>query len=736
MAIFTLQGTGDKPLFRIDYAKELNQEQLDVVLHGDGACLVLAGAGSGKTRTLTYRVAYLLEQGVDPSSILLLTFTNKAAKEMLHRVGALVGHAAERIWGGTFHSVSSRILRAFAEHLGYTSSFSILDADDANDLVKAVMKDLNIDPKARRFPSANVVQDVISYARNTQQGFEQVLQVRYPSFVPFAADVEQIAVQYQTRKKAANVMDFDDLLSNMAVILEDKTLGESIADRFRFVLVDEYQDTNAMQARMVQGFGRLHKNVLVVGDDAQSIYAFRGADVENILSFPKEWPGAKMLKLLTNYRSTPQILELANESLQHNEHKFEKELVAVCQGGPKPRLVPCASAQQEAQYVAEQVLALRNEGVGLHAMAVLFRSSAHSQALEFELMKRDIPYEYRGGQKFFERAHIKDLVSFLRIWQNPKDEIAWMRVLGLQQGIGATTASNLVAKVRTVTQGATEAVSLKHLLLSDFGNRLTARSRGGWEDFVLTARAMIEREGHPSGAIRALKESNYRDYLEREYPNWRERVEDLEQLAVFAESYDDLEKFLADISLYDDVLAGREKAGHTGRDEERMVLSTIHQAKGLEWDTVFVIHLADTAFPNRRAMGEEGGMEEERRLFYVAVTRARRQLFLSYPQTMGYDTLMFNQPSTFLEEVPPRLFERVEVRDSRAFGGYASSMARRPAAEGDGWSWESESGDGWSEPAISYDEARPAKPQNVWKPSVAKKTMPKPGSFLRNVEDL
>lgn len=717
MSTFVLSNPAQGPLKgAIDYQRELNQEQLDVVLHGDGACLVLAGAGSGKTRTITYRVAYLLEQGVDPSSILLLTFTNKAAKEMLQRVGGLVGNQAARIWGGTFHSVASRLLRSCAYQLGYQQNFTILDADDAGDLVKAVMKDLSIDPKARRFPSVSVTESIISYARNTQQPIEEVLKVKHPHFAQFAPDLVMIAARYQERKKASNAMDFDDLLALMALALEDPLLGQGFSQMFKYVLVDEYQDTNAIQARIVQGFGKVHQNVLVVGDDAQSIYAFRGADVQNILSFPKQWPGAKMFKLLTNYRSVPEVLELANESLSHNVDKFEKELMAVRASGPKPRLVPCTSASQEARYIADQLLKLRAEGTALANMAVLFRSSAHSQALEFELMKRDIPYEYRGGQKFFERAHIKDVIAFLRVAANPVDEIAWLRVLGLQTGIGATTASVLAR--RAMQLGSLDMAVKSTEMLS-----LSSRGRVGWQEFIEVGETIVLRSPLPSGMIRAVLDSSYRSLLEREYPNWRDRIEDLEQLARFAETYEDVSRFLGDIALYDEAM-GRRKGEVVDPNQERVILSTIHQAKGLEWDAVFVIHLADTAFPNRRAMTEEGGMEEERRLFYVAVTRARYHLVLSYPMTMGYESLAFNQMSTFLEEVPPRLFDRVELIDSTNRPAFAA-RPKRP------WEWGGDDvsqANPWDEPTIERD--MPARPnfaprygnKSGWKSTSAKST--------------
>ncbi len=670
MPTFVLQGSGKAASHRIDYAAELNQEQLDVVLHGDGPCLVLAGAGSGKTRTVTYRVAYLLEQGVDPSSILLLTFTNKASREMLERVARLLGEDARGLWGGTFHSVANRLLRMNARLAGYANGFSILDQEDSRALVKAVMKELRIDPKARRFPSPAVVQDLISYSRNTQSSIRDALEMKHPNFEPLASEIEEIARLYDARKKAAQSMDFDDLLLNWLTLIEDPGIGDAISRRFQYILVDEYQDTNALQARIVRGLARVHRNVLVVGDDAQSIYAFRGADVKNILQFPDQWEGARIFKLLTNYRSVPEILDLANDSLSHNIGQFEKDLVGVKARGKKPLLVPCASAKQEAQYIAEHILMLRHEGVALDNIAVLFRSSAHSQSVEFELVKRDIPYEYRGGMKFFGRAHIKDVLAHLRIIQNPHDEPAWLRVLAMQQGIGATTASALAGQAHAFPDA-------EQIVRTDMTVSLPSRAREGWKALVETMSAMLLHLGDPGAMVRAIVESPYREYLEREYPDYKDRIEDLEQLELFAHGYRDLETFLSDISLYDDAAAGQNASSGGG---ERMVLSTIHQAKGLEWDTVFVIHVADQAFPSARAM-EEDGLEEERRLFYVAVTRARNRLFLTYPMTLGYESLSFCRPSLFLEELSPRLMERLDIRASGA-----GSPRMRPT--GDAWSFD------------------------------------------------
>lgn len=716
MKIFELSGEPIAPTRKIDYPGELNQEQLDAVMNGDGACLVLAGAGSGKTRTITYRVAYLLERGVPPSSILLLTFTNKASKEMRHRIESLLGATADGIWGGTFHSIASRILRHLAPEVGYENNFTILDQEDSRNLVKAVMKDMSIDPKARRFPTPQVVLSIISYARNTQVSIEETLDLKHPNFLELSGDIEEIARRYQERKKQANAMDFDDLLTNMARLLDDATIGRQIAERFKYVLVDEYQDTNAIQARIVHGFARIHKNIFVVGDDAQSIYAFRGADVKNILRFPKEWEDAKIFKLLHNYRSSPEILGLANESLSNNVEQFEKDLIGTRDHGPKPFLVPSASAQQEARYIAEQILTLRHEGVALPNIAVLFRSSSHAGQLEFELTKRDVPYEYRGGMRFFERAHIKDALAFLRVYENPKDEIAWLRTLHLQSGIGAKTAQTIMEQIRGKE-------SAEEILSNQLA--LPSRAKSGWEELTKMLSPVIREARFPAAMVRAVLRTGYRDYLEREYPNWSDRVDDLEQLALFAESYEDVADFLQDLALYDEVMAMREEGGAVKDDEERVVLSTIHQAKGLEWDTVFVVHLANQSFPNRRALMEDG-LEEERRLFYVATTRAKRQLFLTYPMTVGHDSLMLVEPSLFLDEVSPHLFERVEIRESRA--------ERRERPEYGDWSWDA---GGWQEPSIQVgrDGERRESNETKWKSESGNRKAP-PTSFLSNIEDL
>jgi DNA helicase-2/ATP-dependent DNA helicase PcrA len=668
---FILKGSPKDRGLKIDYSKDLNQEQLDAVLNGDGACLVLAGAGSGKTRTITYRVAYLIERGVRPSEILLLTFTNKSAREMLERVERLLGASVQGIWGGTFHSVANRLLRMHPEEAAYEKNFTILDSEDSKSMFKTALKEMKIDPKARRFPAPAVCANIISYTRNVCGTIGETLELKHPNFLELEPEIAELAKRYEDRKRQSNAMDFDDLLANLLAMLDDPDAGPRISSRFRYVLVDEYQDTNAIQARIVSCLARRHGNAFVVGDDAQSIYAFRGADVRNILHFPREHPDTRIFKLLTNYRSTPQILHLANESLRHNVDQFEKDLVGLCGGGDRPSLVPCVSARQEAQYVAERILELRDQGTALGNMAVLFRATGHSQRLELELLKRDVPYEYRGGVRLFERAHIKDVLAYLRVFENGKDEQAWMRILLMQAGIGPATA---LRAARSAAERGTPGALIRG------EDVLPTKARTGWEELQKIMQGVLNEAPNPSRMIRAAARSGYQDYLEREYPNWRDRLEDVEQFALFAEAYDDLGAFLADVSLYDDVFTIREKGKPRG--DERLILSTVHQAKGLEWDTVFVIHLSDGAFPNRRALEEDGGVEEERRLFYVACTRAKKRLHLSYPVTMGADMLVLNRPSMFLDELDPRLMERVEVV-------YMPGAFR----END-WSWDADGEDG------------------------------------------
>ena len=656
MKEFILKNQNLKDL-KVNYQAELNDEQFKVVTEAEGPCLVLAGAGSGKTRTIVYRVAYLVERGVKPENILLVTFTNKAAKEMLARVELLLGRYPEKLWGGTFHHIGNRILRKYAKALDYQSNFSILDEEDSKDLIKVCVKEEGIDVKARRFPSATVLKDLISYSKNSQKPLIEVIEQKHPKWLEIEDQIKAIADRYRDKKKANNSMDFDDLLVNWLKLLrEQQNIKDRLAAQFHYILVDEYQDTNYLQAEIIKQLSSVHNNVLVVGDDAQSIYSFRAADIGNILNFPEVFKGAKIFKLETNYRSTPEILDVANEVIKKNINQFSKVLKPKLQKFAKPSLVPATSARQEADFISQQILQLRDEGIPLNKVAILFRAAYHSQELEFELTKRDIPYDYRGGVRFFERAHIKDITAFLKIINNPKDEVSWLRVLNLQVGIGAQTAVKIYQRIKNLD-------CIIKCVEADFSGILTPKAEIGWLAFIGIIKNLKLKtdEYRAERLIRGLAKSDYQNYLEAQYPNWQERLEDLEQLAKFADNYQDLNSFLSEITLQESFAVERGQPDHA--EDECLVLSTIHQAKGLEWEVVFVINLVDTAFPNRRALTEKGGLEEERRLFYVAITRAQKQLFLSYPITGDHSLMYLNTPSQFLQEVPEELMEEIKLVD-------------------------------------------------------------------------
>ncbi len=638
---------------KIDYEHELNDEQLRVVQNGDGAVLVLAGAGSGKTRTITYRVAWLLEHGVDPKNILLLTFTNKAAHEMIRRVNNLLGIKSSGIWAGTFHSIANRLLRIHARKLGFEPNFSILDQEDSRDLISICIKELRIDTKARRFPSSGVLQEVFSFARNKGLDVSEVIESRHPRFIHLSPDIKNVFEAYENLKKSQNSMDFDDLLLKLLHLLEiDVQVREHLSDQFQYVLVDEFQDTNAIQARIVQWLSSTHNNLFVVGDDAQSIYSFRAADIHNILSFPDTYNGAKTYYLKKNYRSTPEILSIANEVIAKNSKQFEKELEAMAVSGDSPFYVPSANQSQEAHYVADIVERLLTRGEVPTEIAVLFRAAFHSQALEFELMRRDIAYEYRGGLKFFERAHVKDAIAYLRLINNSKDISSWMRALRIHAGIGAVTAQK-IAKSASALERVSDVFNLNPVS--------GARAKQGWSSFLNLLTALEQSMKTPSDYLRKFVGSSiYKDYLEHEYPNASERLDDLDQLINFADQYQELQIFLDDVSLTQE---------YENKDKEqiapRIILSTVHQAKGLEWNHVFIINLSEGAFPHKNC-SSESEIEEERRLFYVAITRARKNLHLTYPM-MGGRGFEFQARSAFLDDIPSHKLKQVELKESSRF---------------------------------------------------------------------
>jgi len=685
---YTLQRAHSSFSGAIDYAAELNEQQLAAVTAPPGPLLVIAGAGSGKTRTLTYRVAYLLENGVDARNILLLTFTNKAARQMLDRVSNLLPVDAAGIWGGTFHSIGNRMLRRHGSALGYSSGFTIMDREDQKDLIATVVASSGIDPKEMRFPKANVLADIFSFVVNTERPIEELLAEKFPYFLPLLEQIKDVQARYERKKKATNSLDFDDLLEKtLRMLLEHEHIARVYRRQFQFILVDEYQDTNKIQADFIDILAREHQNVMVVGDDAQSIYSWRGANFQNILEFPKRYPKAQVFRIELNYRSVPEILEVANSAIAANVKQFKKNLSATRDSkAMKPALVALNDGSEQAQFVAQRVLELRDEGVELNEIAVLYRAHYHAVELQLEFSRRGIPYQITSGIRFFEQAHIKDVASFIRFVANPRDEVAFKRMVRLLPGIGGKIAENLwngweksldsviVAAVAERGPGpttpATEAAAAGDRSCG-IGERLlklsiSTRSKKMWEQLAQTLDEIAPngKPNPPSAMIVSVVEAIYDDYAKANFTNYELRREDLNQLASFARQFTNAQEFLSQLALISNVDA--ELAPNAAADNEAVNLSSVHQAKGLEFHTVFVIWLTDGMFPSSRSLETRDAIEEERRLFYVAITRARDELYLSYPHmrlNAGFGDV-FQRPSRFLKEIPIKLLEDWEVKRS------------------------------------------------------------------------
>jgi len=671
---------------QIDYAHELNPQQLAAVTAPPGPALVIAGAGSGKTRTLTYRVAYLLEQGIPPDRILLLTFTNKAAGEMMRRVSDLLGQELPSLWGGTFHSIGARILRSHADLLGYRRDFTILDRDDSKDLIKACIAEAGIETKGTHFPKPEVLNEIFSLAVNTHHSVEELLETQFSYFSQFTDKISGLAPRYAKRKHATNAMDFDDLLALWLKLLQEHTeTREHYQRRFQFILVDEYQDTNRLQSDLIDLLADRHHNVSVVGDDAQSIYGWRGANFANILEFPKRYPGANVFKIETNYRSTPEILKVANAAIAANRNQFTKTLTPARKSGLKPALVACMDAAQQSAFIAQRVMELHDEGVSMNQIAVLYRSHFHALELQLELTKRNIPFSITSGIRFFEQAHIKDATAYLKLVANPQDELAFKRLAQLLPGIAAKGAEKIWRKFaeglgsrvsvpgnepRATTDSQPQTPDARHktvaVTLQACAKSVPTKASVAWAQFVATISQLEDPTVRNSAAkmLRLVIDAGYDDYLKENFANYRTRIEDLEQLAVFAYQFSSVEDFLTQLALLTNVEAEDDQSAKS--DSEQIRLSTIHQAKGLEFDAVFIIMLCDGLFPSSRSMESEDGEEEERRLFYVAITRAKSELYLSYPlirasfSSSGGDGLQ--QPSRFLSEIPRDLLNEWNLR--------------------------------------------------------------------------
>jgi DNA helicase-2/ATP-dependent DNA helicase PcrA len=658
---YTLQGSPRSRSIHIDYAAELNEQQLAAVTAPPGPLLVIAGAGSGKTRTLTYRVAYLLENGIDPRNILLLTFTNKAARQMLDRVANLLPVDASGLWGGTFHSVGNRILRRHGSALGYSNGFTIMDREDQKDLINTVVANAGIDPKEIRFPKGDVLAEIFSFVVNTEKPLEELLAEKFPYFLPLLDKIRDVHGRYEKKKKATNSLDFDDLLEKtLSMFQQHASIAQFYRRQFQFILVDEYQDTNKIQADLIDLLARDHRNVMVVGDDAQSIYSWRGANFQNILEFPERYPDAQVFKIEMNYRSVPEILEVANAAIAANVQQFRKHLSATRESKAlKPALVALNDGAEQAQFVAQRVLELRDENVDLNDIAVLYRAHYHAIELQLELSRRGIPYHITSGIRFFEQAHIKDVTSFIRFVANPRDEVAFSRMVKLLPGIGNRTAENLWRVWETGIPDSGNNFGEKFLAMN-----VPAKSKKSWTQLAHTLDEIATggQPNPPSEMIKSVVEAIYDDYAKVNFTNYELRREDLDQLAMFARQFKDVHEFLSQLALISNVDA--EAAPNQTSDREAVNLSTVHQAKGLEFHTVFVIWLTDGMFPSSRSLDTRDALEEERRLFYVAVTRARDELYLTFPQMRlsgGYGDV-FQRPSRFLKEIPSKLVEDWEVR--------------------------------------------------------------------------
>lgn len=635
--------------FTIDYGGELNPQQYAAVTAADGPVLVIAGAGTGKTRTLIYRVAYLVERGIPPEQIVLLTFTRRAAAEMLSRASGLLDGRCSRVQGGTFHSFCLRILRQYAPHIGFPRNFSVLDASDAADVVDVLRTAGGYHKGDKRFPRKRTLHALFSAALNRDVPVRDLVLARSPQFAGYVNEIEAIAGQYEEYKVRYGLMDYDDLMRRTLDLFEQHDdVRQKVGSACLHILVDEYQDTNRLQASLVRQFASVHGNVMAVGDDAQSIYGFRGAEPENIFAFPDEFEGARVLKLEHNYRSIQPILDLANNVITRAERKYDKTLFSEKAEGELPALVQAADDRFESRFICQMILQLREEGVPLNRIAVLFRSAYNSYHLETELNRREIPFVKYGGLKLNEAAHVKDIVAYLRVAENPRDAVAWNRILLLLPGVGPKTAHDLI---QWITAGSEDPFQFEH---RPFSPRYAEAIR----ELFDMLRAIRTPEATLLEQIETIT-PYYEPILKRKYyEDYPKRLQDLEHFVAVAGTFSSRSDFLSSLAL-DPIELTALEAEAASKDEPPLVLSTIHSAKGLEFHTVFIIHALDGVLPSFYSLKEQGGLDEELRLLYVAITRAEENLFISYPVVQyrrSYGEFL-SRPSRFLDGLPEHLLE-------------------------------------------------------------------------------
>ncbi len=633
--------------FTIPYKEKLNSAQLEAVMHQSGPVLVAAGAGTGKTRTLTYRVARLIESGTDPANILLLTFTRRAAFEMLQRAGEILDQRCRLVKGGTFHHYCSSVLRKHSNEIGYPDNFTILDAADSMQVIQFLRSQLNFKKGGKRFPQKSTLYSIFSGSVNRQIEIPKLLENEYPQFMEWTDQIVQLNDHYHQYKTDHFVMDFDDLLVNTRNLLQNNdNVRQQVSSKLVQILVDEYQDTNRLQDELVQLFSSVHGNVMVVGDDVQSIYSFRGADHKNMLRFPKTYQNCKVIKLEENYRSTSRILDLANKLLAEATDKFEKDLYSDLGKGSLPGLVKAATVNDQSRFVTQMILQMREEGKELNDIAVLFRNGRDSFDLEVELNNKKIPFRKFGGQKFTEAAHVKDVLSHLRVFVNPKDLISWNRVFMLLEGIGPKTASELFK----IAQNSTNP------LQPDLESITNERYREQLKALATLFRTMKNVEGSVSEMLELVVEY-YRSFCKKRFDDYPKRMRDLETFVDISGRYGTVQSLLEEIAL-DPIESTVIDSEASENDEAPLTLSTIHSAKGLEWDTAFIIQCLDGIIPSGYSLDSDDQIQEELRLFYVAITRAKNQLFISYPALyQSYYGDYFSKPSRFLDNIPESILE-------------------------------------------------------------------------------
>jgi DNA helicase II / ATP-dependent DNA helicase PcrA len=604
------------------WLESLNPAQIEAVTYGDGPLLVVAGAGTGKTRTLAYRVAYLISQGVPPDRILLLTFTRRAAEEMLSRAARVVSQetVSTRVWGGTFHATGNRLLRMYGKPAGLPPDFTIMDRSDSEDFLNVIRTELGLARTDKRFPRKGTCLDIYSRRVNGDDALEAVLRRHFPWCDMWQEELKMLFREYVDRKQQRHILDYDDLLLYWYQMLQDEALAVLMSSRFDHILVDEYQDTNRIQARILEGMRRTSNNIAVVGDDAQSIYSFRSATVKNMMDFPQQFPGTKIVTLEQNYRSVQPILETTNRIIGQARERYSKELWSDRREGEMPQVITCLDESRQDEEVIRRVLDHYEQGIPLKRQAVLFRAASNSASLELALTRRNIPFRKYGGLRFLEAAHIKDLVSILRILENPRDEMAWFRVLQLLSGVGPTIAASAFAHV--------QANGFDPRSIGTF--RAPASARSGLAGLMELIRDLSRDEELPPAEELDRVSRFYLPLLEMNYDDPEPRKNDIEHLAELAARYPSRRQFLAELVMEPPLSTG-DFAGPPMLDEDWLVLSTIHSAKGLEWDAVYLIHAADGCLPSDLATGDDDEIEEELRLTYVAMTRARDFLYVLWP---------------------------------------------------------------------------------------------------------